>query len=259
MGRWNHLPCHLLREAPSRQGLQTFMSKVYHYLHNTNWPLAECGNTWHIKFEPAKSQALTISHHRSPIAVPAINFQGTVVPEEAELRLLGIMFDKDLSFRTHIRQLNIRGTQRLGFLRKAAEVLGPAGCVTAYKGFVRPVLEYGMLTWMGASQTTLHTCQPYRIFRENHGKLTSIPVYRGIYKIYRIFKKIECTATSRDLTRAEYSKPCADSVLPRVLTSFLLEISVDLATCRLKACYLNRLPLLCSCGDSDLVGQVIWK
>ena len=108
--------------------------------------LAECGNTWRIKFEPAKSQALTISHHRSPIAVPAINFQGTVVPEVAELRLLGIMFDKDLSLQTHIRQLNIRGTQRLGFLRKAAAVLGPAGCVTAYKGFVRPVLEYGVLT-----------------------------------------------------------------------------------------------------------------
>ena len=70
-----------------------------------------------------------------------------------------------------------------------------------------------------------------------------------------------CTATSRDRTRAEYCKPRADSVLPRVLTSFLLEISVDLATCRLKACYmyLNRLPLLCSCGDSDLVGQVMWK
>ena len=88
--------------------------------------LAEWGNTWHIKFEPAKSQALTISHHRSPIEVPAINVQGTVVPEVAELRLLGIMFDKDLSFRTHIRQLNIRGTQRLGFLRKAAAVLGQA-------------------------------------------------------------------------------------------------------------------------------------
>ena len=35
----------------------------------------------------------------------------------------------------------------------------------------------------------IHTCQPYRIFLENLGKLTSIPVYRGIYKIYRIFKK----------------------------------------------------------------------
>ena len=35
---------------------------------------------------------------------------------------------------------------------------------------------------------SLQTCQPYRIFRENPGKLTSIPVYRGIYKIYRISK-----------------------------------------------------------------------
>ena len=122
------------------------------HLHNHN--LWGGRNTWHIKFEPAKSQALTISHHRSPNEVPAINFQGTVVPEVAELRLLGIMFDKDLSFRTHIRQLNIRGTQR-GFLRKGAAVLGPAGCVTAYKGFVQPVLEYGMLTWMEASQTAL--------------------------------------------------------------------------------------------------------
>ena len=102
-----------------------------------------------------KSQALTISHHRSLIEVPANNFQGTVVPEVAELRLLGTVFDKDLSFQTHIRQLNIRGTQRLGFLRKAAAVLGPAGRMTAYKGFVRAVLEYGMLTWMGASQTIL--------------------------------------------------------------------------------------------------------
>ena len=117
--------------------------------------LAEWGKTWHIKFEPVKSQALTISHHRSPIAVSAINFQETVVPEVAELRLLGIMFDKDLSFRTYIPKLNIRGTQRLSFLRKAAAVLGPAGRVTAYKGFGLPVLEYGMLTWMGASQTTL--------------------------------------------------------------------------------------------------------
>ena len=91
----------------------------------------------------------------SLLRIGFINFQGTVVPEVAELRLLGIMFDKYLSFRTHIRQLNIRGTQRLGFLRIAAAVLGPAGCVTAYKGFVQPVLEYGMITWIGASQTTL--------------------------------------------------------------------------------------------------------
>ena len=59
---------------------------------------AEWDKTWHIKFEPAKAQSLTISHQRSPIEVPAINL-GTVNSEVAELCLLGIMFDKYLSFR----------------------------------------------------------------------------------------------------------------------------------------------------------------
>ena len=35
-----HLPCYLLREAPSHQGLQTFKTKVYHHLRNTNWSWA---------------------------------------------------------------------------------------------------------------------------------------------------------------------------------------------------------------------------
>ena len=105
---------------------------------------AEWGNTWHIKFEPAKSQSLTTSHHQSPIEVPAINLE-TVNSEVAELRLLGIMFDKDLSFRTHIRQLNIRGTQRLGFLRKGA------GTQSSWPH----VSEYSVLTWLEASQITL--------------------------------------------------------------------------------------------------------
>ena len=112
-----------------------------------------------------------------------------------------------------------------------------------------------------AKSTPVHTCQPYRIFRENHGKLTSIPVYRGIYKIYRIFKKSNVPPQAAIV----HVRSTLNHVLTRYyheylqVTSFLLEISVDLATCRLKACYLNRLPLLCSCGDSDLVGQVMWK
>ena len=84
------------------------------------------------------------------------------------------------------------------------------------------------------------------------------------------FSKIECTATSRDRTRAEYSKPRADSVLPRVLTSFLLEISVGVATCRLKACFWNCLPCVSSwitaaleefrksCRDVGIVERILW-
>jgi len=87
--------------------------------------------------------------------VPTINFQGTTVAEVEELKLLGITFDTQLSFTEHVRNLARRGAQRLGFFRKAAAHLSTRHRATVYRGFVRPVLEYGMLVWMGASDTSL--------------------------------------------------------------------------------------------------------
>lgn len=117
--------------------------------------LAHWGETWHIAFEPSKSQALVISHYRAPVAAPPIIFQGTVVPDVTQLKLLGVLFDQQLTFKAHLRQLATRGAQRLGFFRKASRVLTPKGRAIVYKGFVRPVLEYGMLVWMGAASSSL--------------------------------------------------------------------------------------------------------
>lgn len=102
--------------------------------------LADWGMAWHITFEPTKSQSLLISHHRNTVVVPPIVFQGTVVPEVDQLKLLGVLFDQQLSFTAHIRQLAVRGSQRLGFLRKASRVLDSRCRGVIYKGFVRPVL-----------------------------------------------------------------------------------------------------------------------
>ena len=117
--------------------------------------LADWGSAWRINFEPSKSQVLAISHHRTPIALPPITFQGTAVPEVDRLLLLGVLFDRQLSFQAHIRRLAVRGSQRLGFLQKASRVLDPSCCTAVYNGFVRPVMEYAMLTWMSAAPTTL--------------------------------------------------------------------------------------------------------
>ena len=77
------------------------------------------------------------------------------MPEVEELKLLSVTFDRQLAFRSHIRQLAVRGAQRLGFLRKASPVLDPKHRAIVYRGFVYPVLEYGMLVWMSAAPTTL--------------------------------------------------------------------------------------------------------
>ena len=50
----------------------------------------------------------------------------------------------------------MRAAQRLGFLRKACRVLNISGRLTAYKGFVRPLMEYSPLAWGGAAPPPPH-------------------------------------------------------------------------------------------------------
>ena len=88
-------------------------------------------------------------------AVPDINFGGTTVPEANTIKLLGVTFDAKLSFRDHLHSIATRGCQRLGVLRRACRVLDYHGWLCAYKGFVRPILKYATLVWMGAASSHL--------------------------------------------------------------------------------------------------------
>ena len=113
------------------------------------------GSAWKIKFEPTKSQTLTIAHHRQRWPLPTLSFDNVPVPESSQMRLLGVTFDQSLSFHSHLRQLAVRARKRLGFLNKASHILDSKARCTVYKGFVRPVLEYCPLVWLGASATSL--------------------------------------------------------------------------------------------------------
>ena len=113
------------------------------------------GAAWKIRFEPSKSQALIIDHHRPAWTVPPICFGGTPVDEESEIKLLGVTFDTHLTFNSHIRSVALRANSRLHLLRRAAPILSPRHREIMYKGFVRPLLEYAPLVWMGSSTTSL--------------------------------------------------------------------------------------------------------
>ena len=114
------------------------------------------GTKWHVKFEQSKSQLLRISCHRQqPWPVPAINFGREVIPQHPHLKLLGVMVDSKLSVSAHLRSVAARANSRLGLLRRAARVLDCHGMLAVYHGFVRPLLEYTPLVWMGAAPTDL--------------------------------------------------------------------------------------------------------
>ena len=113
--------------------------------------LAHWGATWKIQFEPSKSQAMVISRHKNDWAIPPVSFNGHVVDEVDTMRLLGVTFDRHLSYSPHLRSTAVRAAQRIGFLRKAFTLLDHHGRTVAYKGFIRPVLEYCPLVWSGAA------------------------------------------------------------------------------------------------------------
>ena len=87
--------------------------------------------------------------------VPSIISDGISVPEEECVKLLGVLFDRSLLYHDHLRNVAVHASQRLGLLRRTSWILGSESLLRVYKGFVRPVMEYEPLVWMGAADTHL--------------------------------------------------------------------------------------------------------
>ena len=121
-----------------------------HRITAVNW-----GTSWRIAFEPAKSQAMTIDHHRPAWDFPAVQFAGVPLNGESNLKLLGVTLYSQLSHRNYLRTIAIRARQHLGLLRKASPLLDSRSRATVYRGFVRPVMEYCPLVLMGAADCHL--------------------------------------------------------------------------------------------------------
>ena len=90
-----------------------------------------------------------------PLPPSSLSFDGTVIREETDVKLLGVTFDRKLLFRNHLHQVAARASQRLGFFRKVCPVLDRNGCLSVYKGFIRPTMEYAPLVWQGAARSNL--------------------------------------------------------------------------------------------------------
>ena len=96
----------------AHEGLQQAMYAI------SNWE-----STWGVAFEPTKSQAFQIDHHRTPLGLPAIRFNGFDVPEADQIKLLGVVFDRQLRFIVHIHSTLLRTNSRLYPLWKCAPIL----------------------------------------------------------------------------------------------------------------------------------------
>ena len=126
--------------------------------------------------------------------MPQIVFGNTAIREESTLKLLGVSFDRTLSYLHHIRSIAIRANQRLGLLRKASRILDTRGRLVVYKSIVRPVMEYASLVWAGSSNAhlqQLHNVQKRALTVIGPSMLPSLHVRRYMYGLSYLYK-LQC-------------------------------------------------------------------
>ena len=94
--------------------------------------LSEWGERCRVTFEPTKSRAITFSLKRSRWEVLEVALGGTPVPEEGEVKLLGVVMDERLTYRKHIKVVSSRASQRLGLMRRTQRILNQEGLCSVY-------------------------------------------------------------------------------------------------------------------------------
>ena len=115
-----------------------------------------------MRFQPVKCNMMQLTNkHTSNIQasyklegtllenVESIKYLGVTITKDLKwsIKYLGVTITKDLKWNTHISNVCTKADRTLGFLRRNLFSCPQDVREAAYKGLVRPILEYGSSVW----------------------------------------------------------------------------------------------------------------
>ena len=83
-------------------------------------------DSWKVVFEPAKCQAMVISHKRMP-STCELYYGDTPISLTNKLKILGVTFDPKIAWNKHVLNVSERAGQKLGGLCKVSGELSVDG------------------------------------------------------------------------------------------------------------------------------------
>lgn len=118
---------------------------------------------WNIKVNSQKSNHVTFALRRGDC--PSINIDGNAIPKCDTVRYLGMVLDRRLTWKAHIKnkqqQLNIK-TKRLYWLLGSRSQLNLQNKLKIYKAILKPVWTYGIQLWGTASNSNIDILERYQ-------------------------------------------------------------------------------------------------
>jgi len=103
----------------------------------------KCG----FKLSGTKSAALLFTKKHNPAPIFLLLQEGTHLPLKNEHKYLGITFQRDSSYSTHIQKVAAKCQARLSVIRllkRTSRGSGKSALLTVYRSLVRSVREYAM-------------------------------------------------------------------------------------------------------------------
>lgn len=116
--------------------------------------VVEWGQKWLVSFNAKKTQLVSFHRHRECSLLP-VSMNGAELPENSDLKLLGLSFNSELSWNSYIASIAKSASKKVGSLFRSKRFLTPEAILYLYKSTIRPCMEYCCHIWAGASSSSL--------------------------------------------------------------------------------------------------------
>ena len=109
--------------------------------------LGSWARKWGMRFQPGKCNMMQLTRKRIKKIHASYTLEGTNLENVESIKYLGVTISSDLRWNTHVSNVCTKANRTLGFLRRKLYSCPQEVKEAAYKGLVRPVLDYGSSVW----------------------------------------------------------------------------------------------------------------
>ena len=105
--------------------------------------LGSWAKKWVMRFQPVKCNMMQLTRKRIKKIHASYTLEGTNLENVESIKYLGVTITSDLRWNTHVSNVCTKANRTLGFLRRNLYSCPQEIKEAAYKGLMRPVLDYG--------------------------------------------------------------------------------------------------------------------
>ena len=106
-----------------------------------------------------KTKAMLVTHKRLTNPIQNIVINNTEIEYVSEYKYLGLIIDKDLSFKKHVSNLNSRLNRIVGATYSLRDILTLDAAKTFYYAMAQSLISYLIVLWGGCSITGINNLQ----------------------------------------------------------------------------------------------------